>query len=379
LAYLPQKTWKQNRGGKSSLRMVQEMDLTILLPALALALIGVTMVYSATFDKVNMPVIYLKQIVWISVGLVGMLFFASLHFQVLLNRYALPGYWVLLILLAVLLAAGDQISGSRRWLSLGPFGFQPSEFVKVATTLVLAKFLANRQDRILEWQTMVGAFIIAGVPMILILREPDLGTSLVFIPLVFGLLFTAGVPFKRLLLVSGAGLLTSPLVWMLLKDYQRRRLISFLNPSYDTLGAGYNVIQSKIAIGSGGAMGKGWLSGTQGQLKFVPEQHTDFIFAVMAEEWGFLGAVVLLLIFTILLLQMLRIARAARDMSGSLTAVGLSTILFTQVLVNLGVATGVLPVTGMTLPFISYGGSSMIVCMSMLGILMSIWSGRKVK
>lgn len=359
--------------------MAQEMDLTILLPVLALALIGVMMVYSSTYVKVDMPVIYLKQIIWISVGLLGMLFFASLNFKVLLDRYSLPGYWILLIILAVLLAAGDQISGSKRWLTLGPFGFQPSEFAKVATTLVLAKFIANRQNRVLEWQTILGALIIAGVPMVLILREPDLGTSLVFIPLVFALLFTVGVPLKRLFIIAGAGILTSPLVWMLLKDYQRRRLIVFLNPSSDTLGAGYNVIQSKIAIGSGGFMGKGWLSGTQGQLKFVPEHHTDFIFAVMAEEWGFLGAVVLLLLFTILLLQMLRIARAARDMSGSLAAVGLTTIIFTQLLVNLSVAIGILPVTGMTLPFISYGGSSMIVCLSMLGIMMSIWSGRKVK
>jgi len=378
LAYLPQKAWKQSRTGRP-LRMVREMDLTILLPALALALIGVAMVYSATYAKNEMSVIYLKQIVWVSVGIMGMLFLASLNFQVLVERYAHAAYWVLLVLLAVLLAAGDQISGSKRWLSFGPFGFQPSEFAKVATTLVLAKYLAARQDRVQEWQTIFGAFLIAGIPTALILKEPDLGTALVFIPLVFVLLYTSGVPVRRLFYIAGAGVLTSPLVWMLLKDYQRRRLIVFLNPSSDTLGAGYNVIQSKIAIGSGRLLGKGWLSGTQGQLRFVPEHHTDFIFSVMAEEWGFIGVMVLLLLFTILLLQMLRVARAAREMSGSLTAVGLTIILFTQIIVNLGVATGILPVTGMTLPFISYGGSSMIVCMSMLGILMSIWSGRKVK
>ncbi|MBN1596546.1 rod shape-determining protein RodA [candidate division FCPU426 bacterium] len=355
------------------------MDLTILLPALLLAVIGVAMVYSATYAKDGMPAFYLKQIVWIALGLIAMIFFASFNFQVLIERYSQPAYWVLLVLLAVLLAAGEQISGSKRWIFLGPFGFQPSEFAKVATTLVLAKYLAARQDKVREWQTVMMAFLIGGIPMVLILREPDLGTALLFFPLVFALLYTVGVPVKRLFYIISTGVLASPLVWMLLKDYQRRRLMVFLNPNSDTLGAGYNVIQSKIAIGSGGFLGKGWLSGTQGQLKFVPEHHTDFIFSVMSEEWGFLGVMVLLLLFVLMLLQMLRIARSARDLGGSLTAVGLTTILFTQAVVNIGMATGILPVTGMTLPFISYGGSSMIACMSMLGILTSIWSSRKVK
>ncbi len=359
--------------------MAREMDLTILLPALALAFIGVAMVYSATYAKTEMSLLFLKQIVWISIGLLAMLFFASLNFQVLVDRYSRPAYWALIVILAVLLAAGEQISGSQRWFALGPFSFQPSEFAKIATVLVLAKYLANRQDRARAWTTILGAFLLTGIPMVLILREPDLGTALIFIPLVFGMLYAFGAPLQRLFLIGGAGLLASPLIWTLLKDYQRQRLIVFLNPSADRLGAGYNIIQSKIAIGSGGLTGKGWLSGTQGQLRFVPEHHTDFIFSVLAEEWGFLGVIVVLMLFALLLLQVLRVSRFARDLTGSLTAVGLTMILFTQVAVNLGVATGVLPVTGMTLPLVSYGGSSLIVTMSLLGILTSIWAGRKVK
>ncbi|MCD4814510.1 rod shape-determining protein RodA [bacterium] len=378
MAYHPRMTWKRSKSARP-VHLAREMDLTILLPALVLALIGVAMVYAATFSNTGGAVFYLKQLVWIAVGLVGMLFFASLDFHVLIQRYAQPAYWVLVVLLAVLLAAGDQISGSKRWLAVGPFSFQPSEFAKIATTLVLAKFLASRQDKVRDWQTLFGAFLLALIPMVLILREPDLGTALVFLPLLFAMLFTVGVPVQRLFMIVGAGILTSPLVWMLLKDYQQRRLVAFLNPSSDTLGAGYNVIQSKIAIGSGGLTGKGWLAGTQGQLRFVPEHHTDFIFSVMAEEWGFLGVSVVLILFTVLLLQMLRVSKTARDMNGSLTAIGLTMIVFTQLIVNLSVATGLMPVTGMTLPFISYGGSSMIISLSVVGILMSIWSGRKVK
>ncbi len=378
MAYLGKNLWRRSKRS-TSLRLAREMDMTILLPALILALIGVAMVYSATFSKPEISQLYLKQILWIAAGSLGLIFFASFNYQALLQRYAYPVYWMILVLLAVLLAMGEQISGSQRWIQLGPIGFQPSEFAKVATTLVLAKYLAGREEQIKRWKVILGAFLLAGLPMGLILRQPDLGTALVFIPLTFAMLFIVGVSWQRLIGIAMTGILASPLIWLLLKEYQRQRLRVFLTPSMDSLGAGYNVIQSKIAIGSGEAWGKGWLAGTQGQLKFLPEHHTDFIFSVMAEEWGFLGSLILVLLFCILLLQALRVARSARDMSGSLTAVGLTTIIFTQVGVNLGVATGIVPVTGMTLPFISYGGSSIIASMCMLGILMSIWSGRKVK
>jgi len=355
------------------------VDWSVLLTAALLSLTGVAMVYSATHAKLEMSHLYLKQLVWIGIGVLGMLFFASLNYQALLQRYAFPAYWVLVVLLALLLAAGQEVAGSRRWLNLGPFSLQPSEFAKIATTLVLARFLSNRQERIQAWDTVLGALLLAGLPMVLILKEPDLGTALLFIAVVFVMMYMVGVPLKRLLAIIGGGIFLSPLIWLLLKDYQRKRLMVFLNPNADTLGSGYNVIQSKIAIGSGQLLGKGWLAGTQGQLKFVPEHHTDFIFSVLAEEWGFIGCTVLLAMFVVFLLQALRVARVARDMQGSLIAVGLTTLLSTQVLINLGVATGILPATGITLPLISYGGSSLLTTYCIIGILMNIWSTRIVK
>jgi rod shape determining protein RodA len=373
----PGKWWKRSKGSGWSLNL--GVDISVLLPALALSLLGVAMVYSATQAKPEMAHLYLKQLTWIGIGCVGMLFFSSLNYQVLMQRYAYPAYWALVVLLAILLAAGQEVAGSKRWMSLGPVSLQPSEFAKIATTLVLAKYLSSRQDRVRSWDTVVGAFLLGGLPMLLILKEPDLGTALLFMTMVFVLLYTVGVPLKRLLTIVGGGILASPLIWMMLKEYQRKRLMVFLNPNADTLGSGYNVIQSKIAIGSGQLMGKGWLAGTQGQLKFVPEHHTDFIFSVLAEEWGFVGSVALLVLFLIFILQALRVARGARDLQGQLIAIGLTTILAAQVLINLGVATGILPATGITLPLISYGGSSLLTTYCIIGILMNIWSNRIVK
>jgi rod shape determining protein RodA len=371
--------WGGGRKAVNPLRLAREMDLTVLLPALLLSLIGIAMVYSATYNKPDMANLYLKQLTWLSLASVGLLFFASWNYQVLLERYTLPLYWGSILGLILVLAMGDKISGSQRWIDLGFFSLQPSEFAKIATVLLLARYFSLRQDRLAQWKTIAGGGLITLLPMMLILRQPDLGSALVFMPMLFSMMFLIGVPWQRLGAILGTGLAASPLFWFFLKDYQRQRVMVFINPSADSLGAGYNVIQSKIAVGSGGLTGKGWLFGTQGQLQFVPEHHTDFIFSVLAEEWGFLGALVLLALFLILLLQSLRIARVARDLGGSAVAVGVTTVLFTQVAINISVAVGLLPVTGMTLPFISYGGSSMLANFCMIGLLMNIWSGRMVK
>lgn len=374
----PGKWWKRSRAS-SHLDLVQELDLSILLPTLALAFIGVAMVYSATHANPSMSHLYLKQLFWVGVGAVGMIVFASFSYQVLLNRFAYPVYFFLIFILALLLAVGHEVAGSKRWINLGLMNWQPSETAKIVTVLVLSRFLSARQDRIASWDTFMGAALIAGVPALLILKEPDLGTSLVFAGLLFVMMFAAGVPVRRLLGVIGTAVMCSPVIWLFLKDYQRQRVMVFLNPEADMLGAGYNVIQSTIAVGSGRILGKGWLQGTQGQLRFVPEHHTDFIFSVLAEEWGLVGSLALLLLFTILLLQALRIARLARDMEGSLIAIGLTSMLAVQVVVNLCVAIGLIPVTGMTLPFISYGGSSLLTNLCVVGILMNVWSSRIAK
>ncbi len=374
----PGKWWRRSRTS-AHFTLVRELDLSILLTALVLAGVGVLMIYSATHAYPALSRLYLKQLVWLGLGTLGLLTLASTPYHVLLDRFAWPSYVLLLALLALLLATGQEVAGSKRWFTFGPAAVQPSEFAKLATVLVLTKFLVSREARIGKWDTLLGALLIAGAPMLLILRQPDLGTALVFAGMLGVMLFTAGVPVHRLATLLGIGLLSTPLVWVLLKDYQRQRLLVYLNPNADVLGAGYNVLQSKIAVGSGQLWGKGWLQGTQGQLRFVPEHHTDFIFSVLAEEWGFLGSLVLLLLFTVLLLQALRVARQARETGGSLLAVGLTALLAVQVIINLCVAIGLLPVTGMTLPLISYGGSSLLVTLCLIGILLNIWSGRIVR
>jgi rod shape determining protein RodA len=374
----PGKWWKRSRAS-SHLNLIQDIDLSILLPTLVLSFIGVAMVYSATHSNAAMSHLYLKQLFWIAIGVMCMVMFASVSYQVLLDRFAWPSYFILMFVLAALLAVGTEIAGSKRWVQLGQFSWQPSEFAKVATVLVLTKFLTARQERMDQWDTLLGAALIAGVPALLILKEPDLGTALVFIGLLFVMLYAAGAPVRRLAGVVVTAVLCSPVIWVLLKDYQRQRVMVFLNPEADTLGAGYNVIQSTIAVGSGRVLGKGWLQGTQGQLRFVPEHHTDFIFSVLAEEWGLIGGVVLLLLFAILLLQALRVARQARDLNGSLIAIGLTTLLSAQVVINLSVAIGLIPVTGMTLPLISYGGSSLLTNLCLIGILLNVWSSRLVR
>jgi len=374
----PGKWWKRSKTS-NRLNLIEEIDLSILLPTLTLGFIGVAMVFSATQAAPHMSHLYLKQLFWIAIGVIGMLTFASVSYQVLLDRYAWPAYFFMVFVLAALLAVGHEVAGSKRWIDLGFFNWQPSETAKIVTMLVLARFLSAREDRVKSWDTFLGAALIAGVPMLLILKEPDLGTALVFAGMLFVMLFSVGVPLRRLLGVIAAGMLCSPLIWVLLKDYQRQRLMVFLNPTADTLGSGYNVIQSKIAVGSGQVLGKGWLQGTQGQLRFVPEHHTDFIFSVLAEEWGLIGGLVLLLLFAILLLQALRVARLARDMSGSLVAIGITSVLGVQVVINLSVAIGLLPVTGMTLPLISYGGSSLLTNLCLIGILLNVWSTRIAK
>lgn len=374
----PGKWWRRSRTS-AHFTLVRELDLSILLTTLVLAGLGVVMVYSATHAYPALSHLYLKQLVWLGIGTLGLLVLASTHYHALLDRFAWPAYFFLLALLALILATGQEVAGSKRWFTFGPVAFQPSEFAKLATVLVLTRFLVSREARIGKWDTLVGALLIAGAPMLLILRQPDLGTALVFAGTLGVMLYAAGVPVHRLAAILGVGLMSTPLVWVLLKDYQRQRLVVFLNPNADVLGAGYNVLQSKIAVGSGQIWGKGWLQGTQGQLRFVPEHHTDFIFSVLAEEWGFIGSLVLLLIFAVLLLQALRIARQARDAEGSLLAVGLTSLLAVQVIINLCVAIGLLPVTGMTLPLISYGGSSLLATMCLIGILLNLWSERIVR
>ena len=290
-----------------------------------------------------------------------------------LERLAYPVYFFTIVLLVLVLIVGKVMSGSQRWLSLGAISFQPSELAKIAIVLVLAKFFSERGDyREYRLRDLWQPFVLTAIPCFLILKEPDLGSAL-FLGLVsFSVILIVKVYWKSLVILAGSSLLAAPLIWFGLREYQQKRVLSFLSPDMDPLGAGYHINQSKIAIGSGQFWGKGFLKGTQTRLHFLPEQHTDFAFSVLAEEWGLAGSIALLLIYLFLILWGLNIAKSSKDRFGSILAAGIVAIIFWQVAINVGMVTGLLPVVGIPLILLSYGGSSLITTMAAMGILMSI-------
>jgi len=334
-----------------------------------------------------------KQFIWILLGITAAAAVIYIHYEDW-RRYTKHLYVINLLMLGLVLILGRTSMGAQRWIDIGPFAFQPSEFAKIIIIITLADFLAKREGQLRTIKDMVPCFIFVGVPMLLILKQPDLGTSLVFIAILFGMLFVAS---SKPLVVTGifsAGLAgVVSLVWSDLKrlnynlnkldsepelklwlfqEYQLRRLTIFRDPWSDMQGAGYHVVQSQIAIGSGGFWGKGLLRGTQSFLEFLPIRHTDFIFSVLAEETGFFGALMLLVLFGILLYRGVRIASEAKDMFGTLLAVGIVSMLTFQILVNVGMTISIMPVTGIPLPLFSYGGSSMITNMIAIGVLLNI-------
>ncbi|WP_347488070.1 rod shape-determining protein RodA [Desulfoscipio sp. XC116] len=302
------------------------------------------------------------------------------------RRYTKHFYIINLLLLGLVLALGHTAMGAQRWIDIGPFAFQPSEPAKIIIIITLADFLARREEQLRTIKELLPGFIFVGVPLLLILMQPDLGTSLVFIAILFGMLFIAS---SKPLMVSGifgaglagvVGLVWSHLkfgTWIPLHEYQLKRLIIFLDPWSDIQGAGYHVIQSQIAIGSSGFWGKGLLRGTQSFLEFLPIRHTDFIFSVLAEETGFLGAALLLVLFGVFLYRGVRIAAEAKDMFGTLMAVGIVSMITFQILVNVGMAVAIMPVTGLPLPLFSYGGTSIVTNMIAIGVLLNIYMRRQ--
>jgi rod shape determining protein RodA len=283
-------------------------------------------------------------------------------------------YGINLLLLISVMFVGQSALGAQRWIQLGPITLQPSEFAKLIMIISLAHLLDARKERMQSVSDLlpVAAFVV--VPFLLILKQPDLGTSLVFLAILLGMVFVAGIDGKLLLKIMGAGAACLPVFWLFLKDYQKSRLTVFLDPNIDPLGAGYHIIQSKIAIGSGQLFGKGLFNGTQSQLNFLPENHTDFIFAVAGEELGFVGSVAILLLYLLLLYRGIQTAKNARDKFGMLLASGITSMLAFHLLVNVGMTMGIMPVTGIPLPFMSYGVSALTTNLVSIGILLNIQS-----
>lgn len=294
-----------------------------------------------------------------------------------LGKFSTVLYGINMIMLLAVMFVGQSALGAQRWIQIGPISLQPSEFSKLIMIIALADMLDKKSGRLHSFRDVIPIFLYVGFPFILVLKQPDLGTSLVFLAILFGMIFVAGIRTKHLMMIFGAGIAFMPIFWHFLKDYQKQRLTVFIDPNVDPLGSGYHIIQSKIAIGSGMLFGKGLFAGTQSQLNFLPENHTDFIFAVIGEELGFVGAVVILLLYFILLYRGIKIAGSARDNFGTLLATGITSMLAFHLLVNVGMTAGIMPVTGIPLPLMSYGVSALTTNMISVGILLNIYMRRQ--
>jgi rod shape determining protein RodA len=355
-------------------RMLLNIDWMLILMVLGISAWGLVTVYSATHGRLetHLDDLYLKQIYWFGAGLVLMVVVTLVDYQLLSRGAYLLLVLGILLLIAVFLV-GRVASGARRWLVLGPLSLQPSEAVKVFLVLSFARyFTETHREGGLRFRDLFIPLLMVVVPFALIAKQPDLGTALVLFCVACTLIFASGFPLKILLSMMGGGLIAMPIGWTFLKDYQKVRVITLLNPDFDPLGAGYHSWQSKIAIGSGGFWGKGLLAGTQSGLNFLPEKHTDFIFAVFAEEWGFVGTATLIVLYLILVLRGISIAYTAKDRQGSLIATGVVAMLSVYILFNVGMTVGLTPVVGLPLPLFSYGGSSMLATMVAIGLLLNI-------
>jgi rod shape determining protein RodA len=351
-------------------RLLQNVDWPLLGATVGLVILSASTLASLHIGRAGGGVA-LRQLVWFGVGIVALVVVASIDYRRLVR--AAPLIYVLgLGTLIAVFVLGRTVSGARRWLFVGPVSVQPSELFKICFVLMAVWLLTSRWAQPIGKAVLVMVAPLIFVPAVLILKQPDLGTALLLFPVLIALLVAAGMRMRLLGGLVLAGLAATPLVWVFLKEYQRERILVFLDPFRDPLGSAYNVIQAKIAIGSGQLLGKGVAGATQSRLAFLPERHTDFIFAVFAETWGFAGCLVLLICYALLLLRGFDIAASTRELVGRLVALGVTALLATQILVNVGMVTGLIPVVGIPLPFMSYGGSSMVVSMMALGLLLSV-------
>jgi len=355
-------------------RIFRNFDFLLLFTAGAIMMVSLIVISSATLvNPTGDPNYFVKrQAVRFAIGLVVMLVVVSIDYTQF-YRFSSYLYVFNLGLLLAVFFVGREGGGAQRWIDLKVFDLQPSEFAKVIIIISLARHLVSREGNFDSIFSIIPSFMHVALPMALIFLQPDLGTSLVFIAILYGMLFIAGARVRHLLLYAVVGIgVGFPILWSKLKLYQKMRLTVFINPESDPLVYGYQLIQSMIAIGSGGLRGKGLFEGTQSQLEFLPAQHTDFIFSVLAEEMGFIGGVVLLLLFLLLIYRVIRTASLARDTFGALICIGVASMLTFQVLVNIGMTISIMPVTGLPLPFMSYGGSQVLANLIALGLVLNI-------
>ncbi len=354
-------------------RLIMNFDWPTLVTGGLISALGVLNIYSSTYPHAaGVTPLYLKQIYWLILGF-GILFLVLAGDYRTLIRYGYPFYIFCLCLLVLVMVIGRTTSGSQRWLSLGFVSFQPSEVAKIGLILVMARFFTEKElSQGYGLRDLAIPFLLLGLPALLVFKQPDLGTVVLLGFIFLSILTFVGVRLRAWLVMGGALAIAAPVFWLFLKDYQKTRLRVFLNPELDPLKTGYHITQSKIAVGSGGFWGKGFLEGTQSQLQFLPEQHTDFVFSVWAEEWGFVGSFVLLFLLLFLVSRGLKIASSSKDRGGTVLAIGISAMIFWQAFINIGMVVGIVPVVGVPLPLFSYGGTSLVTTLIGIGILMNV-------
>jgi rod shape determining protein RodA len=355
---------------RASLRHLSLIDWGIFLSALLLSAIGIATVHSASSE---LAVDYLpRQALWVAVGVVVLLVVFSIDYHVL-TELALLLYGAGVVALVLVLFVGTTVNGARSWLGIGHWRLQPAELMKLATLLLLARYLAGINQRHLRFSQIAAACAIVALPMLLTALQPDLGGAAMFVPILCGMLLVSGVRLRTLVAIVVVSLaLSGGIFFFGLRDYQRQRILTFVSQESDPLGAGYQIRQSKIAVGSGEWGGKGYMQGTQSQLRFLPERHTDFIFAVLAEEWGFLGVATVFGLYALYIVNTARVAMRARDRAGILIVVGILSFVAFHVLYNTGMVIGLLPITGIPLPYLSYGGSFTLVNFIATGIVLGV-------
>jgi rod shape determining protein RodA len=356
---------------------IRDFDWVLMGLVFLLSVLSVLEIYSATLHT-KFVGFESKQILWLLGGTAAMLVLSFIDYHLLLDVI----HWVYafcLVSLVAVLAVGHKVLGARRWIQIGAIHFQPSEWVKLILIIAVARYFTSLAGRDLDWKDIGKAFLMVGLPMALVLKQPDLGTALTYTPVLLVGLFLGGISWKKALLIVMAGLCLVVPIWKAgLKPYQKARLTSFISPDEDPRGSGYQIRQSLIAVGDGGIWGRGVAKGTQTQGDFLPIPYTDFIFAAWSEEHGFVGAVFVLLLYFLILMRLIQNAQTAADLSGTLLIMGVVAVLIFQIAVNVGMVVGLMPVTGIPLPLMSYGGSSVLFTFLALGIVMNVRMNRFV-
>ena len=363
------------RVSQETKRFLKRLDYPLLFATLAIILYSLITISSATHinNAEAESLTFVKRQGLFAVINIGLAAFLLQFDYRGIQQYGQKLYIFNLVMLVAVMAFGTTALGAQRWLALGPIMIQPSEFSKLIIIICMAALLESRFGTLNSLRDLVPIALYIGVPFVLVLKQPDLGTSLVFMAIFFGMVIACGIRWRILVGIILTGIASFPILWnYVLKEYQKTRLYVFIDPNIDPLGSGYHIIQSKIAIGSGMLFGKGIFQGTQSQLNFLPENHTDFIFAVVGEEFGFIGATILLLLYLILMMRGIKIAKEAGDMFGRLLAVGITSMIAFHVLVNVGMTTGIMPVTGIPLPLMSYGVSALTTDILAIAILLNV-------